>query len=378
MPEIQRTSLASRAAASLLLTIFLPLLGAWWAGDDLTNFLVFPPEGQRRAYPGFSWAAFAGLWTVFAALVTAWFWARPGETPDGEATPQSGAGYAFPRWGWAGLALTAASWWMAWSPDAWPWFRRYSFPPLWLGFIIVVNAWIQQRTGACPLTRAPRFFLALFPASAAFWWLFEYLNRFVNNWVYVNPANPGPVDYVVHATLAFSTVLPAVYSVRLLLGTWPWLQAQLARGPRLPAETPRPAGAAVLAASAGGMVGIGFAPNLLFPLLWVGLLGLWVSIGVLQTGRHPWPELSRGDWRDTLSWAIAALICGFFWEMWNVYSMPKWEYQIPYFERFYCFEMPVSGYLGYLPFGLECALAVYLIQIAFNGLSRPESSRVRS
>ena len=60
--------------------------------------------------------------------------------------------------------------------------------------------------------------------------------------------------------------------------------------------------------------------------------------------------------------ALAALICGFFWEMWNQYSYPKWEYSIPYVQRFQIFEMPLLGYLGYLPFGLQCRVVADLIE----------------
>ena len=40
--------------------------------------------------------------------------------------------------------------------------------------------------------------------------------------------------------------------------------------------------------------------------------------------------------------------------MWNVHSLARWQYDIPYVERFRIFEMPLLGYAGYLPFGLEC------------------------
>jgi hypothetical protein len=42
--------------------------------------------------------------------------------------------------------------------------------------------------------------------------------------------------------------------------------------------------------------------------------------------------------------------------MWNFYSLAKWKYSIPFVHRFEIFEMPVLGYFGYLPFGLECAV----------------------
>jgi len=53
--------------------------------------------------------------------------------------------------------------------------------------------------------------------------------------------------------------------------------------------------------------------------------------------------------------ALAALICGGFWELWNFHSYAKWVYAVPYVQAFQIFEMPVAGFAGYLPFGLECA-----------------------
>ena len=71
--------------------------------------------------------------------------------------------------------------------------------------------------------------------------------------------------------------------------------------------------------------------------------------------------LRHGDWRPVIVPALAALICGFFWEMWNYFSLARWTYSIPYVQRFYLFEMPVLGYGGYLPFGLECLLVGSLV-----------------
>jgi hypothetical protein len=72
--------------------------------------------------------------------------------------------------------------------------------------------------------------------------------------------------------------------------------------------------------------------------------------------------ISKGNWRYVLGWGLAALICGFLWEMWNYYSMSKWTYQVPYLDVFRLFEMPIAGYTGYLAFGLECAMAVEIMR----------------
>ena len=50
-----------------------------------------------------------------------------------------------------------------------------------------------------------------------------------------------------------------------------------------------------------------------------------------------------------------ALICGFCWETWNYCALAKWVYAVPWVHRFQIWEMPLIGFAGYLPFGVECA-----------------------
>jgi len=40
----------------------------------------------------------------------------------------------------------------------------------------------------------------------------------------------------------------------------------------------------------------------------------------------------------------------------NGHILTKRIYSIPYVDRFHLFEMPMLGYVGYLPFSVECAL----------------------
>ena len=71
---------------------------------------------------------------------------------------------------------------------------------------------------------------------------------------------------------------------------------------------------------------------------------------------HIFCELTTGNWSGVVAAALAAVTCGVFWEMWNYFSLAKWDYSIPFVHRFQIFEMPLLGYAGYLPFGLECAV----------------------
>ena len=47
------------------------------------------------------------------------------------------------------------------------------------------------------------------------------------------------------------------------------------------------------------------------------------------------------------------------WEFWNNWAAAKWNYIFPMFQRWKIFEMPAPGYLGFLPFALEC-FAMYV------------------
>jgi hypothetical protein len=71
--------------------------------------------------------------------------------------------------------------------------------------------------------------------------------------------------------------------------------------------------------------------------------------------------LAHGDWRTVIALCLAALICGFFWEMWNIFSFPKWIYHVPFVGFWHIFEMPLLGYGGYPPFALELYVLVHLM-----------------
>jgi hypothetical protein len=109
-----------------------------------------------------------------------------------------------------------------------------------------------------------------------------------------------------------------------------------------------------------GLAGMGLWPHILYPLLWLAPLLLLAGLQHLVLGATLFTPIRSGDWRPLLQPAAAALICGFFWELWNYGSLAKWHYSIPYVERFRLFEMPLLGYAGYLPFGIVCALVIDL------------------
>lgn len=336
----------------VLLVVGLPLLGVRLAGRPLAPFLEFPPLTEHVAHAPFSWPVFIGLAAV-VALITAPVLIRVVAVPV--PRERSHVRGRWPWWGWFGLMLVAACWPLAWTRLPWfaPW-QPFTFTPLWLGYILIVNAMTYRRTRRCMLLDRPFFFLVLFPASALFWWGFEYLNRFVQNWYYAGIVAPTSGEYVFHATISFSTVLPAVLGTTEWLQTSPRLRAAFCGMPAIRVVHPERLGWTILLLASAGLAGIGVWPDYLFPLLWVSPLLIITAVQLIAGRPTVFDSIGEGDWRAIWIPALAGLQCGVFWEMWNVYSLAHWRYAIPYVHRFLIFEMPVLGYAGYLPFGLEC------------------------
>ena len=338
---------------AVALVLFLPLAGAVAMGKPLAAFLQFPPMTPDVTHAPFSLPVFLGLTLlILAATVPLLLRLASFRGGDGLRVPV----VPFPWWGWAGAGLGAASWILAWSRiPGMDGFHAHTFTPLWIGFILVVNAFTARRTGRCLVLSRTRPFLLLFPVSAGFWWSFEYLNRFVGNWRYVGEVDFGAVEYFLFATLPFSTVLPAVLSTRELLLSYPRFDRAFREWRPLSPVRPGAIGLAALFFSCAGLFAVGIAPDVAFPLVWVAPPALLISLAALRGEPHTLSGIASGDWRAAVSSVFAALLCGFFWETWNFGSTAKWVYAIPYVDALHVFEMPLLGYAGYLPFGVLCA-----------------------
>jgi hypothetical protein len=347
----------------------LPLLGAWLTGRSPADYLAFPPDPGRVPQATFSWPVFVGL-ALLIAGVLAGIALRAVESLRRTLPVTSPPRRPLPWWGWAALAAEGIAWVLAWTRFEWfaP-LQPHTFTLLWLAYIGVVNALCVARSGTSLLTRRPCLLAALFPASALFWWVFEYLNRFAGNWYYSGPMlDPWP--YFWYATVPFSTVLPAVMSTQALICSSPRFKRAFVqvRPLRVPGAARLPMGA--LLAAGAGLIGIGARPDWCYPLVWVAPLLALVGIRALRGHTHPLQELMTPDWTGPASAALAALVCGTLWEMWNTCSMARWAYSIPYVHRFQIFEMPLLGYAGYLPFGLECAAVTMLVEDLLAGCGR--------
>jgi len=150
----------------------------------------------------------------------------------------------------------------------------------------------------------------------------------------------------------------AVFETAELVRSAGWMR-RLSNGPRL-----KPTRPLLLA-----MLGVGFAmaalsmslPGYFYPFLWGSAFFLAEPVNAWLGRPSLLGYLGRGDWRPVVALALGALVCGFLWELWNFYSYPKWTYHTPGVEFLHVFEMPLLGFLGYPPFGLELYALAHLI-----------------
>jgi hypothetical protein len=263
----------------------------------------------------------------------------------------------WPIHGWIGIVLSITFWIMNWSLSGHR--THWGFFPMWFGYCLTVDALVFIRKGHSLLTRKPGAYVALFFISAPAWWLFEVINWRTQNWYYVGEDLFSGAEYFLLSSLSFSTVMPAVFGTAELAGTFPWIN-KMNCSLRI-VLTP----AALITLFITGCIMLALMliwPVYFFPFVWLSVYFILEPFNVRLKNRTLLQYIAGGDWRPVFALWVGCLICGFFWEMWNFYSYPKWIYRIPFFDFLHIFEMPLLGYFGYLPFSMEL-FALYHLTI---------------
>ena len=185
---------------------------------------------------------------------------------------------------------------------------------------------------------------SLAAVSIPLWWWFELVNSRVGNWEYINKYDYTSLEYSLLASLAFSTVVPALDSA------WGMTMGKL-RPRASDAQLHGRLGYTLEAVAGGSTVMMTFAaPGIFFPLVWVGPFLILDGLVGYAGGRSLVRDIIAGDWRLVVEVGLAGIMCGALWEFWNFWSTPKWVYHVTYLDYVHLFEMPLAGYLGYIPF----------------------------
>lgn len=247
-------------------------------------------------------------------------------------------------------------------------FASWYYAFAWWAFIGIMDGIVLWRKGSSLFWRDPRGFLFMASVSIPAWLIFEAFNLAIQNWYYVGTSPSWPIRWMGYI-ICFSTVLPAILEAAELL------EVLGIRG----SLTIRPLGISgktlklmVLAGLVCSLLPLLF-PRYCFPLVWVAVFLILDPINYLMGEESLLGQWEKGQFSTTIRLSLGGLVCGLAWELFNFEALCKWIYTVPFFEEGKLFEMPLPGYLGFVPFALEC----FAIWNFANGLARRTKSKAK-
>ena len=234
------------------------------------------------------------------------------------------------------------------------WIARWFTPIMWTGYILFIDGLIRRRKGTSLLTTYPLEFVLLALISIPSWVFFEGYNVLLKNWTYIGLPDNMVERYIGYAW-AFATISPGMFV------TYELLESYLPG--KNPVKSPRLGNGLFYTLTGFGLaamiVPLIWPSTYMTPLVWLGATYFIDPINQRFGDRSFLSEFFTGKFRGTLIMFLAGLICGLLWECWNYWAATKWQYDVPYLGHIKLFEMPVLGFLGFMPFAVE-SYAMYI------------------
>ncbi len=240
-------------------------------------------------------------------------------------------------------------------------FANWYFPIVWFGYILTLDSLVYKIKGSSLINNRLKTFLGILVISALFWYIFELTNISVQSWSYQGTSGLGGFKQL-FGFLSFATVLPALFETTELIRA-----IHLFDKNKLPKKhkiTKKFLYTIMLLGILSFLAAI-FLPAFAFPLVWLSFFLLLDPINYLNKQPSIIRHLKDRKLAIPLSLLAAGIILGVLWEFWNFWAIPKWTYNIPYLGFFKVFEMPILGYLGYLPFTFELYSMYWFVRSLF-------------
>jgi len=238
------------------------------------------------------------------------------------------------------------------------------FTPLaWYGYILFIDGIVFRLKGSSLIMTRRKEFLWMLPLSVIFWLIFEYYNLLLRGWHYINLPGILWIRYVGYA-VAFSTIMPGLFeTAEFLLCLKKIRNFQLKRI----TVTRRFLYISMVVGTSLMAFPIIYPSPYLWAFVWCGFVFLLEPINYLRGVPSLCRDLEQGIGKNVLAYFAAAYVCGILWEFWNYWAYTKWIYTFPpIIKNIKIFEMPILGFLGFGPFGLE----YYVMYNFVKGLTR--------
>jgi tetratricopeptide (TPR) repeat protein len=277
----------------------------------------------------------------------------------------------FPAYGWIGLAFLVVAEWLMFrgvEPVA-----TFFTPIAWTAYILIADAAVFSIRGHSRLRNSPVQFARLALLSVPLWLVFEAYNLRLTNWIYAGGISmPPPVHWFGYAW-AFATIWPGIFLTADLVESFAWREKPVRR-----IVFSRRAENAFMIAGAIFLIVPIILPralgSFLFGAVWLGFVFLLDPINFRLGLPSFEADLAAGRASRFFSFLASGWVCGWLWEFWNFWAAAKWNYIFPIMQGEKIFEMPLLGYLGFLPFALEC-FVMYYFAAWLLGFEKPPVSR---
>ena len=248
-------------------------------------------------------------------------------------------------------------------------------PIAWTFYILLADAAVLVLRGHSRLHDEPRQFAWIALLSIPLWLIFEAYNLRLQNWTYVGVPQTLPLALLGYGW-SFATITPGIFETADLIESFEWFR------PISPIKFSRTVRNAMLFFGAICLALPLVLPQAaaahLFVLIWLGFIFLLDPINYRLGLPSLIGDLEQGQSSRVYALLASGFVCGWFWEFWNYWAAAKWNYIFPMFQQWKIFEMPVPGYLGFLPFALECFVmyvtASWLLRLPATRNARAQKS----
>ncbi len=359
--------------------IIIPLVGEYIHnnGSIPKNLFEFPPT-KTHSKAGFNIYVFIifAISSLIGIILYIYPWIFGFKRPPKEEIAENIKKEKLPTWFWVGMVLFVATAIIMWGKFEQPKIIiNFAVIPMFWGFSLIIDGLVYSRSnGNSIIGNMPRTLIAIGIASISGWLIFEYLNFFVlDNWYYPMAELVTLSEFYIYALVGSTGLMPMAFEVYTLLNTFKRLRNRYSYGKKI--VLPRKLQYAMLILTLAVTFIIGFFPNSMFFIIWLGpliifsilldLLGIWTPFK---------PIAQKGDWTPLALICMAEFIMGFLCEFWNYLSAfhnplvthnpDYWVYSIPYVNVLHVFEMPLLGLFGYIPFGAY--IWVWWIVVAYT------------
>jgi len=257
----------------------------------------------------------------------------------------------FPNYGWIGVLIIVVAEILLIADIR---VVKIFFTPIaWTGYILFIDALLNRLGGTSYLIHRRKAFAFMLPVSLGGWLIFEAYNLHLRNWMYINlPENMAIrlFGYV----WAFITIFPGILLTSEVIDSMGIFDSIRLKKFTISKMTLI---FWILVGSLFLIIPIVLPRTLaqyLIVLVWIGFVPLLDPINAFLGEHSLFVDLREGKIGKLLSLFLAGIICGFLWEFWNYWATTKWIYTLPFLQRPKLFEMPLVGFLGFLPFAVEC------------------------